>query len=134
MVRYWLLETGAGLGVVFISIVVTIAGTVIAMQALRAALVPSLREYAMLRAFGVGTQALRWLVIEQTLWLAAAALSVAAVVVIGTAGLAKAVDVPAAITWQGMMACGALVVAIVLAAAVGAARLVSRADPFVLLR
>lgn len=134
VIRYWLIETGAGLGVAFISLVVTLAGSVIAMQALRAALAPCVKDYATLRAFGVGTDALRRLVIEQTLWLAVGALFAAGIVSYGLVALAVAASVPAALTWSTALLSTAFCAVVILAAAIGAARWVSRLDPFVLLR
>ncbi len=133
-VRYWLIQTGAGLGVAFISLVVTLAGAVIAMQALRAALAPCVKEYAMLRAFGVSTRALRQLVVEQTLYLAAVALVAAAIISAALVALARALDVPAALSWDTSLIGAVFVSIVILAAALGAARWVSRLDPFVLLR
>ena len=134
VVRYWLMQTGAGLGVAFISLIVTLAGAVIAMQALRAALAPCYREYATLRAFGVGTRALRLLVVEQTLYLAAGALLAAAVASWGLVMIARAASVPAALSWDTALLSAVLVLVVILAAALGASRWVSRLDPFVLLR
>lgn len=134
VILYWLMETGAGLGVAFISLVVTLAGAIIAMQALRAAFVPCFKEYAMLRAFGVSTGELRRLVVEQTLLLAVCSLLVAAVTTFALVALARAVDVPAALSWDTALVCAAFVSVVIGAAAFGAARWVSRLDPFVLLR
>ena len=134
VVRYWLMQTGAGLGVAFISLIVTLAGAVISMQALRAALAPCYREYATLRAFGVSTGALRSLVIEQTLYLAAGALFAAAVVSWVLVRIARVASVPAALSWDMGLLSASLVLIVILVAALGAARWVSRLDPFVLLR
>jgi putative ABC transport system permease protein len=134
VVRYWLMETGAGLGVTFISLVVTLAGAVIATQALRAALAPCLKEYATLRAFGIGAAALRRFVVEQALWLAASALLAAAGISYGLIAVARSVGVPAALSWDSGLISLAFVSLVILAATVGAARWVTRLDPFVLLR
>lgn len=133
-VLYWLFETGAGLGVLFITLVVTAAGSIIASQALRSALAPSLREYATLRAFGVSAASVRRLVIEKTLWLAAAATLAASLVIAGLVAAARAADAPAVLNLPGVMACAVFLSVVVLAAALGAVRLVSRIDMFGLLR
>ena len=134
VIRYWLIETGAGLGVAFISLVVAFSGALIAMQTLRAALAPCVREYATLRAFGISTREVRRLVIEQTLYLSAGALLAAAVVSWALVALARAADVPATLGWDSALIGAALVSIVIAAAALGAARWVSRLDPFVLLR
>ena len=134
VVVYWLLETGAGLGVLFITIVVTLAASVIASQALRSALAPSLKEYATLRAFGVGASALRGLMLEKTLWLGGVATLTAALIVSVLISAAHYAQAPAVLSLTGMLACGGLLCVVLLAAALGAMRLVTQADPFALLR
>lgn len=133
-VAYWLFETGAGLGVLFISLVVAAAGGVIASQSLRSALAPSMKEYATLRAFGVSAGALRRLVIEKTLWLAAVAVLAASVAIVTVVGAARQADVPAALTTPGILAIAALLLIVASTAAFGATRLVSKLDTFALLR
>lgn len=133
-VAYWLFETGAGLGVSFISLVVAAAGGVIASQSLRSALAPSMKEYATLRAFGVSAGALRRLVIEKTLWLAAVAALSSSVVITVLVSAARQADVPAALTAPGIVSIAALLLVVTATAALGAIRLVSRVDTFALLR
>jgi putative ABC transport system permease protein len=133
-IAYWLFETGAGLGVVFISLVVTAAGGVIASQALCSALAPSMKEYATLRAFGVSAGALRRLVLEKTLWLAAAATLTASVAILAIVSTARHADVPAALTVPGILAIATLLFVVTATAAIGGIRLVSRVDTFALLR
>ena len=50
----WLLERGAGLGVLFLAGVVFVVGAVITSQTLMGAVAGSVREYAALQALGVG--------------------------------------------------------------------------------
>ena len=58
-VRYWLFDTGAGAGVLFLAGIVFLVGAVITSQTLIAAVNGSVREYATLNALGVGVGALR---------------------------------------------------------------------------
>ena len=50
--RYWLFDTGAGVAVVFLAVIVLIVGTVIASQSLSSVVMASAREYATLNALG----------------------------------------------------------------------------------
>src|SRR6185437_5062789 len=61
-VMYWLFDTGAGAGVLFL------VGAVITSQTLVGAVQGSVREYATLNALGVGVGALRKVVLEQAFW------------------------------------------------------------------
>ena len=62
---YWLLDTGAGLGVLFLAVVVSLVGAVITSQTLMGAVAGSATEYAALQALGIGVRALRGVVLEQ---------------------------------------------------------------------
>ena len=57
---FWLFDTGAGVGVLFMAGIVFLVRAVITSQALVAAVVASMREYATLNALGVGVRNLRW--------------------------------------------------------------------------
>ncbi|MGP1664512.1 MAG: ABC transporter permease, partial [Rhodanobacter sp.] len=67
-VRYWLFDTGAGAGVMFLAGIVFLVGAAITSQTLIAAVNGSIREYATLNALGVGVRALRKVVLEQAFW------------------------------------------------------------------
>ena len=62
----------------FLAGIVFLVGAVITSQALVAAVVGSVREYATLNALGVGVRALRKVVLEQALWVGALGLAGAA--------------------------------------------------------
>ncbi len=51
---YWMFDTGAGAGVLFLAGIVFLVGAVITSQTLVAAVIGSIREYATLNALGVG--------------------------------------------------------------------------------
>ncbi len=131
---YWLTESGAGAGFAFSTLLGLLVGIIITSQTLVAAITASIREYATLRALGVGQGSLRAVVIEQSFW-------------IGIAGLA----ITAALTWLVHQAALAARVALVfpqwslaltagltLTIAIGSGLLVlralGRADPAALLR
>ncbi len=132
--HYWLLETGAGLGVLFLAVVVSLVGAVITSQTLMGAVAGSAAEYAALQALGIGMGALRAVVLEQAAWIGAAG------IVLGTCGaalalwLAKRHDVPVALDGWASLGCAALVFGIALVSGWAAVRALRRADPATLLR
>jgi putative ABC transport system permease protein len=131
---YWLFETGAGLGVLFLALVVCAAGAVITSQTLMAAVAGSTAEYATLQALGVGVRALRAVVLEQAAWVGSFGLLLA---LLGTAGaivLARAHAVPVALGPAAASACAALVMGIALVSGWSAVRTLRHADPATLLR
>ena len=132
--RYWLLETGAGLGVLFLAMVVSLVGAVITSQTLMGAVAGSAAEYAALQALGIGMGALRAVVLEQAAWIGATG------IVLGTFGAAVALwlarrhDVPVAVDGWASLGCAALVFGIALVSGWAAVRALRRADPATLLR
>lgn len=133
-VSYWMLETGAGLGVLFMSAVVCVVGVVITSQTLMAAVAGSVNEYATLHALGVGLRELRRVVLEQAAWVGAGGLLLG---VLGSAGallLARQHEVPVALGLIPGLACAGLVMAISLLSGVAAVRVLRHADAANLLR
>lgn len=132
--HYWLLETGAGLGVLFLAVVVSVVGAVITSQTLMGAVAGSAAEYAALQALGIGMSALRSVVLEQAAWIGATG------IVLGTLGAAAALwlarrhDVPVAVDGWASLGCAALVFGIALVSGWAAVRALRRADPATLLR
>jgi putative ABC transport system permease protein len=132
--HYWLLETGAGLGVLFLAVVVSLVGAVITSQTLMGAVAGSAAEYAALQALGIGMGALRAVVLEQAAWIGATG------IVLGTFGAAVALwlarrhDVPVAVDGWASLGCAALVFGIALVSGWAAVRALRRADPATLLR
>lgn len=132
--HYWLLETGAGLGVLFLAVVVSVVGAVITSQTLMGAVAGSAAEYAALQALGIGMSALRSVVLEQAAWIGATG------IVLGTFGAAAALwlarrhDVPVAVDGWASLGCAALVFGIALVSGWAAVRALRRADPATLLR
>lgn len=131
---YWMLETGAGLGVIFLAVVVSLAGAVITSQTLMGAVAGSSSEYAALQALGVGLRALRGVVLQQAAWIGAAGLLLGGLAATGALALARWQGVPVALPWLPALACAGVILLMALVsgwAAVGALR---RADPALLLR
>jgi putative ABC transport system permease protein len=133
-VDYWMFGTGAGLGVLFLSAVVFLAGAVITSQTLMGAVAGSIREYATLRALGVSIGGLRAVVLEQAGWVGVCGLLAGSVVGALALLLARDQDVPVELTVLSVLLCSALVMAIALLSGLLAVRSLRRADPATLMR
>jgi len=133
-VTYWMFETGAGLGVVFLAIVVLMVGAVITSQTLMGAVAGSIREYATLHALGVGFSALRRVVLKQAAWVGAFGLLVGSAATLLVVLVARRRDVPVQLDLTTVAVCGALVMGIALVSGLMAVRALRHADPALLLR
>lgn len=133
-VLYWMLDTGAGAGVVFLAGIVFLVGAVITSQTLMGAVAGSVREYATLNALGVGVGNLRWVVLEQACWVGAIGLVGATVLGILVLALARSQDVPVVINLPVTFACVLLAMALAAVSGLVAMRSLRRADPATLLR
>lgn len=133
-VFYWMFETGAGLGVVFLALVVFAVGAVITSQTLMAAVAGSVREYATLHALGVGFGRLRIVVLEQAAWIGVSGLLVGGVFSLILIALARGQDVPVVVNPLSWLICAALVMGIALVSGAAAVRALRHADPALLLR
>ena len=133
-VRYWLFDTGAGAGVLFLAGIVFLVGTVITSQTLIAAVNGSVREYATLNALGVGVGALRKVVLEQAFWVGALGLLGASVLGIVLMLLARSQDVPVVLNVAAALGCIVLVMGLAAVSGLAAMRSLRRADPANLLR
>jgi putative ABC transport system permease protein len=133
-VMYWMFETGAGLGVLFLAIVVFMVGAVITSQTLMSAVAGSIREYATLHALGVGFAQLRHVVLKQAAWVGAFGLVVGGVATALVVALAHRRDVPVQLDPATIAICAALVMGIALLSGLAAVRALRHADPALLLR
>lgn len=133
-VMYWMFETGAGLGVLFLAMVVFIVGAVITSQTLMSAVAGSIREYATLHALGVGFAQLRRVVLTQAAWVGAFGLVVGGVATAFVVFLAHRRDVPVQLDFATIAICAALVMGIALLSGLAAVRTLRHADPALLLR
>lgn len=132
--QYWMLDTGAGAGVLFMAIIVCLVGAVVTSQSLKTVVLGSAREYATLNALGVSRGALSRVVIEQACWIGGLGFAVA----VGASALlltvATAYRVPVAMNGTAVLACALLLVVLALLSGLGAVRSLLRADPAALLR
>ncbi|MBB6188821.1 ABC transporter permease [Rhodanobacter sp. MP7CTX1] len=133
-VLYWLFDTGAGAGVLFLAGIVFLVGAVITSQTLIAAVNGSVREYATLNALGVGVAALRRVVLEQAFWVGALGLLGAGLLGIVLMLLARSQDVPVVLTLPAVLVCIVLVMGLAAVSGLAAMRSLHRADPATLLR
>ncbi len=131
---FWLFDTGAGAGVLFLAGIVFLVGAVITSQALVAAVVGSIREYATLNALGVGVKALRRVVLEQALWVGAIGLVGAALLGSLLIVVAHDQDVPVVLNLPVTLTCVLLILALAVVSGLASMRSLRRADPATLLR
>ncbi len=133
-VRYWMFETGAGLGFLFLAVVVFLVGAVITSQTLMSAVAGSVREYATLHALGVSFRRLRNVVLEQASWVGTIGLLIGGALSALIIALARQQDVPVDLDVLTVLACGVLVMGIALVSGLMAVRALRHADPATLLR
>jgi putative ABC transport system permease protein len=131
---FWMFDTGAGAGVLFLAAIVFLVGALISSQTLVAAVVGSVREYATLNALGIGMPSLRWVVLEQACWLgilgAVGAIGLGAALI----AVARMEDVPVVFSLQISFACVLVVMALAAVSGLAALSGLRRADTAVLLR
>ena len=131
---YWMFDTGAGAGVLFLAGIVFLVGAVITSQTLVAAVIGSVREYATLNALGVGVGALRRVVMEQAFWVGALGLIGSTVLGAIALAIARSRSVPVALDPWTTLACLALGMGLAIVSGLAAMRSLRRADPATLLR
>jgi putative ABC transport system permease protein len=131
---YWIFDTGAGAGVLFLAAIVFLVGAVITSQTLVAAVIGSVREYATLNALGVGVGALRKVVMEQAFWVGALGLVGSTVMGAIALAFARSRSVPVALGPGVALACIMLSMGLAIVSGLAAMRSLRRADPATLLR
>lgn len=132
--QYWMLDTGAGAGVLFMAIIVCLVGSVVTSQSLKTVVLGSAREYATLNALGVSRGALSRVVIEQACWIGGLGFVVAVCASALLLAVATAYRVPVAMNGPAVLACAGLLMVLALLSGLGAVRSLLRADPAALLR
>jgi putative ABC transport system permease protein len=131
---YWMLDTGAGAGVLFLAGIVFLVGAVITSQTLIAAVIGSIREYATLNALGVDRGALRKVIMEQAFWVGALGLVCSVVVGAILLVIARNRSVPMEMHPITAAVCLTLSMALAIVSGLAAMRGLRRADPASLLR
>jgi putative ABC transport system permease protein len=130
----FLLDTGAGVAVLFMAVIVMLVGLVVASQALIAVVISSAREYATLNALGAGMAALRRVVLEQAAWIGGIGLLFSAGVSFLLKLLATSRDVLVETPLVMVLLWAGVVLGIALLSGLFAMRGLLRADPALLLR
>lgn len=132
--RYWMLDTGAGAGVLFMAVIVCLVGAIVTSQSLKAVVAGSAREYAVLNALGVSRAALGRVVVEQACWIGGLGFVLAALTSAVLLSVAATYRVPVALNMAAVLACAILIAVLSLLSGLGAMRSLLRADPATLLR
>lgn len=132
--RYWMLDTGAGAGVLFMAVIVCLVGAIVTSQSLKAVVAGSAREYAVLNALGVSRAALGRVVVEQACWIGGLGFVLAALTSAVLLSIAATYRVPVALNMAAVLACAILIAVLSLLSGLGAMRSLLRADPATLLR
>jgi len=131
---YWMFETGAGLGFLFLAVIVLVVGVVITSQTLFAAVASAVREYAMLNALGAGLSALRRVILEQAFWVGMVGVVIGSALSIAIMLLAAGQDVPIVFNALAAASCAVLVMSIALISGLLAAGVINHLEPANLLR
>ena len=131
---YWLLESGAGVGAGFASLLGLMVGILITSQTLRATLMASVREYATLRALGVSLRSLRAVVLEQAFWIGIIGLSITVVTTVSVALLAWQAQVAMSFPGWLLVSVAVLTILVALGSGLLALKPLFQAEPATLLR
>ena len=131
---YWLLESGAGIGSGFASLLALLVGLVITSQTLSGAILASIKEFAALRALGVSQGSLRAVVIEQAAWVGLAGLTVTALLTGAVAWLGHVGRIAMSFPWWMLLASATALMGIAVVSGLLALRPLLQAEPASLLR
>lgn len=131
---YWLLESGAGIGSGFASLLALLVGLVITSQTLSGAILASIKEFAALRALGVSRGSLRAVVIEQAAWVGLAGLTVTALLTGAVAWLGHVGRIAMSFPWWMLLASATALMGIAVVSGLLALRPLLQAEPASLLR
>jgi putative ABC transport system permease protein len=131
---FWLISSGSGASFGFSMLLALMVGVGVTSQTLRGAILASLKEYAALRALGVRLGKLCVVVIEQSLWIAAAGVVVMFAVSAAMAMLGRLLAVPMFFPWWASVLTSMFVVAIAVASGLLSMSVLYRSEPADLLR
>lgn len=131
---YWLLESGAGIGSGFASLLALLVGLVITSQTLSAAILASIKEFAALRALGVSQTALRAVVIEQASWVGLVGLTLTALLTVGVGWLGNVGRIAMSYPWWMLLTSAGALMSIAVISGLLALRPLLQAEPASLLR
>lgn len=132
--KYWVLDTGAGLAVIFMALIVSLVGAVITSQSLKAVIQSYSREFATLNALGVSRIALSKVVLELSMITGIIGVFIA-ILISGIFVLAAtSFQIPIALNIVSLTVCVIVILVMVLVSSVAAIRSQLKIDPSLLLR
>ncbi len=132
--RYWLLESGAGSGFLFSSLLGLIVGIVITSQTFLSAIMASVREYATLRALGVSIWSLSKVILEQSLWIGLTGWVLISILTLLIIACLRYFYVPFILPNIGIVIIYSLIMLITFMSGGMTIRYLKRVEPFTLLR
>lgn len=131
---YWLNQSGAGASFAFSGFLAFLVGLGITSQTLRSAILANMREYAALRALGVGVNKLRLVVLEQSFWVGVIGITLCYVLTIIMTLLGKHFGVALLYPWWAVILTSIFVLFIALSSGVLSLRALYKSEPTELLR
>ncbi len=132
--HYWMLETGAGVGYLFLGLVVLVVGAVVSSQALSGAINASIKEYVMLLALGVSARSLAKVVLEQSGYIGFAGAIFGGLMSMTIVTFAQSYDVPMALDWVNVLSIAMLCILLSVVSGLWTLRGIRRAELASLLR
>jgi putative ABC transport system permease protein len=131
---YWLNQSGAGASFAFSGFLAFLVGLGITSQTLRSAILSNMREYAALRALGVGVNKLRLVVLEQSFWVGVIGITLCYALTIVMTILGKHFGVALLYPWSAVVLTSIFVLFIALVSGVLSLRALYKSEPTELLR
>lgn len=131
---FWLLESGAGLGFLFSSVLGVAVGILVTSQTLASAINSSLREYATLRALGIPLSKLRRIVVEQSLLVGVVGVLASSVIAVLIGMLGRCFHLGITLSPTVLLVCALFALVAAVCAGLIAMRALYRAQPVTLLR
>lgn len=131
---YWLNQSGAGASFAFSGFLAFLVGLGITSQTLRSAILSNMREYAALRALGVGVNKLRLVVLEQSFWVGVIGITLCYALTIIMTLLGKHFGVALLYPWAAVILTSIFVLFIALVSGVLSLRALYKSEPTELLR
>jgi len=132
--KYWLLETGVGLGFLGASILGLLVGGVILSQSLYAMTLEKLPEYGVLRAIGASMRDLGRVVVEQALICGVLGLAIGIVISAGLQAAANSAGTAVLLPWQLVGAVAFVTTVMCMLAALASIHRLRRLEPAMVFR
>jgi putative ABC transport system permease protein len=131
---YWLNQSGSGASFAFSGLLSFLVGLGITSQTLRSAILANMREYAALRALGVGVNKLRLVVLEQSFWVGIIGIVICYTLTIVMTLIGRHFGVALLYPWWAVALTSVFILFIALASGVLSLRALYKSEPTELLR